>query len=410
MKTQNNILKKLIAALLSTAVILGASSVSGIPVGTSAVAEPAEDSGIITGGKDDANANGYHWKYITGKNPDYNSETDPPYNEYTWADSETTWSYDPNTKTLTIGGTGPMPDWKGEGDLDGMLSFHYFQRPWGSRGKIGEIEDARKNIEHIVIEEGVTSIGSYAFCNFKTVDTELAIDIPDSVKTIKKNAFYWTTRLKSIIIPDSVTDIEPEVFWHAENLETIKLPSQLKTLGYSAFQSCISLKSITIPETVTRIENNTFRYCHSLTNVEIPPKVTLLGNGAFRECNNLNTVTFKGTETIPALGNDVFRSSPCAAEGVKGLIIESCAVLDAYIAKFITNSNNKNNNNYYTENIDKTHNIYYTAEGAVITEKCTNDPGCHHTATATLSIPDNKTWFFYDDGNEIKPVINTIQR
>lgn len=382
MKAQNSI-KKIIATLLSIAVILAASGASGIPFGLNAVAEPADSSGIISGDATGSSTDTYYWA------------------------GDTTWSYDSNTKTLTIGGTGPMPDWSGAGAIDPTTNpNHYFFRPWGSRGVFN-----RNEIEHIVIESGVTSIGSYAFCNLQTYNPELTIEIPDTVTKIGRNAFYATYRLKTIVIPDSVKTIDREAFWHSKGLENVTLSNTLEELGEYVFCDC-AFSEITIPESVKKISNYTFKDCKNLKTVEIPENVTALGWGAFSYCFALEKVTFKGTTTIPTLaisqssGNpsqNVFVECPCVADGVKGLIIESCAYLEGYQKQNGWSEATTD----YKEHIDKTHHIYYTAEGAVITETCTNDPGCGHTATATLSIPDNKTWFFYDDGNEIKPVINT---
>lgn len=381
MKAQNSI-KKIIAALLSTAVILTASSVSGIPLGLNVVAEPADGDGttesseILSGGL----GLGYHWQYMIDKD--------------TWADSQTTWEYNPTTKTLTISGTGKMPDWNGTEPVKDNPQ-HWQNRPWNA---------FTSEIEHVVIENGVTSIGQYAFTHLNyNIDNGVDVDISESVKSIEFGAFYESYGLKKIVIPDTVEKIQNEVFRLCTNLKSAKLPTQLsgRNLGASVFLNCKSLESIEIPETLERIQNNTFKGCTSLIEVTIPFKINLLGDNAFNGCTSLNTVTFNGTDIIPALGNNVFENCPCAADDAKGLIIDSCAVLDDYKVKSGWNAATD-----YASHIDKTHHVYYTAESVVITEHC-NAEGCNHTATATLSIPDNKTEFFYDDGNEIKPVINT---
>lgn len=376
MKAQNSI-KKIIAALLSTAVILTASNVSGIPFGLNAVAEPAEGGGIISGDASGSSNDTYYWA------------------------GDTKWSYNQDTKTLTISGTGDMPDWSGAGAIDPTTNpNHYFFRPWGSRGVFN-----RNEIKHIVIESGVTSIGSYAFCNLQTYDPELTIEIPNTVTKIGRNAFYATYRLKTIVIPDSVKTIDREAFWHSRGLENVTLSNTLEELGEYVFCDC-AFSEITIPESVKKISNYTFKDCKNLKTVEIPKNVTALGWGAFSYCSSLEKVTFKGTTTIPTLAipqssenssQNVFVGCPCVADGVKGLIIESCAYLEGYQKQNGWSETTTD----YKEHIDKTHHIYYTANGAVITEKCTNNPGCHHTATATLSIPSDTDGLLTENGKQL---------
>ncbi|MDR0943045.1 MAG: leucine-rich repeat domain-containing protein [Ruminococcus sp.] len=135
------------------------------------------------------------------------------------------WAFNDTTDILTISGTGNMPDFS-------FATAEY--TPWN---------DIKSGISTVVIESGVTSIGSDAFWGF---DGLTSITIPDSVISIGQYAFRDCSSLTSITIPDSVTSI-----------------------GRYAFVSCSGLTSITIPASVTTIGNGLFMYCDALTTAYV---------------------------------------------------------------------------------------------------------------------------------------------
>ncbi|MBQ8588686.1 MAG: leucine-rich repeat domain-containing protein, partial [Clostridia bacterium] len=88
----------------------------------------------------------------------------------------TTWSFDPDTYTLTIDGTGAMNDY--ELALDA---------PWYIYAK---------DIKTVVISEGVTYIGANAFKNYVTL---LSVKLSSTVTDIGKDAFMNTWKMVEII-------------------------------------------------------------------------------------------------------------------------------------------------------------------------------------------------------------------
>ena len=157
-----------------------------------------------------------------------------------------TYTFDETTGEVVVSGTGPMTDFHKDSPMEG------------------------KAIKHIVIEEGVTSIGSYAFSSCREL---VSLTIADSVTSIGRYAFYFC---------DSLVDVE--------------LSQNLIDIGEEAFSCCYSLTNITIPDSVTIINVGVFSGCSDLKSISIPYSVKTILKYAFYECYNLTDVHYGGTE------------------------------------------------------------------------------------------------------------------
>ena len=138
-----------------------------------------------------------------------------------------TWKLDGTT--LTISGKGGMYDY------DNIDNTGWFQA----------------NFTQLIVEEGVTSIGKYAFdCS----DKLKIVSLPSSLKTIGVGSFSNCPSLCNINLPDSLTEIPYGTFAQDSSLKNVQLPKNLKKIGGSAF--CDSgLTELTIPETVKKLED-----------------------------------------------------------------------------------------------------------------------------------------------------------
>ena len=165
---------------------------------------------------------------------------------------------------LTISGTGPMDDYVWYGAI-----------PW---------YDMREQITQVVVENGVTSIGYYAFSGCISLT---GIVIPDGVTSIEVGVFSGCTSLTSVVIPNGVTDVEDSAFDGCTSLTNVVIPDSVTSIRANAFSGCISLTGIVIPDGVTSIEVGVFSGCTSLTSVVIPDSVTSIGERAFSGCFNL---------------------------------------------------------------------------------------------------------------------------
>ncbi|MBE6752772.1 MAG: leucine-rich repeat domain-containing protein [Ruminococcaceae bacterium] len=153
------------------------------------------------------------------------------------------------------------------------------------------------------IPDGVTHIGSYAFCGCSSLT---AVTIPDSVTEIGEGAFSKCSGLTSVTIPDSVTIIGKVAFSGCYNLISVTIPDSVTAIGEGAFAGCYSLASVTIPASMTAIDNYVFSDCRSLKSVTIPASVVTIGDGAFFRCPKLTSVTIP--DSVTAIGVWAFKN------------------------------------------------------------------------------------------------------
>ena len=204
-----------------------------------------------------------------------------------------TWTLD--NGVLTVSGNGAMADY----DWDEPA-------PWAS-------EDVRK----IVIEQGVTVIGSHAFyCCFND-----EIIVADSVVEIRDYAFAFTNITK-IDLPQSVTSMGENAFCYCTKLERITVPGKVSSMGSAAFVDCTGLKYAAFLEGVKEIPSRTFYGCKSLKNVTIPDGVESIGPSAFYGCTAMNKITVpESIRTIGETAIGYFQSSERWNEKLDGMTI-----------------------------------------------------------------------------------------
>ena len=181
-----------------------------------------------------------------------------------------TWKYGAVSRTLTISGTGPMDNYDFFGDSSAMPWKGYFDQ-----------------IEKVIIEDGVTSIGDYAFYGCVGLTS---VDIPNSVTFIGWFAFGGCSSLPNVTIPNSVIDIGTGAFWSCSGLTSVTIENGIKSINIAAFANCTSLTSLVLPESVTSISEEAFVGCTNLTTVIIPNSVKYIGFMAFQDCKSLTSV------------------------------------------------------------------------------------------------------------------------
>ena len=109
------------------------------------------------------------------------------------------------------------------------------------------------------------------------------------------------------VIENGVTTIGSYFFNHCKSLASLDFPAGLTSLGSNTFRGCTSLTSIELPASLTSIDSWAFFNCTSLASIELPASLTSLGNWAFRNCTALEAVTVLNTDTV--FGEDIFQGT-----------------------------------------------------------------------------------------------------
>ena len=201
------------------------------------------------------------------------------------------------SKTLTITGTGAMPDF----DFP-----HGNLAPWWNYEALGmnaisEIDfDIKGNLKRVIIGDGVTNVGDYAlFC----LPAATQVTLPESVTRIGRYGIAMCSKLTGMSIPKGVTEIG-DFGLAGDGLTAVTLPDGLQSLGRGAFDTCTSLTNTTLPAAITAVPGKCFANCTKLLNVKYAGTVTAIGEHAFEGCKSLTTAPIP--ETVTELGASAF--------------------------------------------------------------------------------------------------------
>ncbi len=199
-------------------------------------------------------------------------------------------------KTLTISGTGAMPDFDFP---NGNLAPWWNYEALGMLTSFGNFK-LEGELKKVVIKDGVTNVSDYALF-FLPAATQ--VTLPDSVTSIGRYGIAMCSKLTGLSIPKGVTGIGD--FGLAGNgLTAITLPDGLQSLGRGAFDSCASLTNTTLPAAITAVPGKCFADCTKLLNVKYAGTVTAIGDLAFESCKALTAAPIP--ETVTEIGASAF--------------------------------------------------------------------------------------------------------
>ena len=208
------------------------------------------------------------------------------------------YSYTADNHTLTITGDGCIPECGQQGYYHNGVYFEtgHLYAPWECLSSL---------MEHVVIDDGVTSVGR---CAFQDDGGLASVTIGKGVKEIGESAFQNCKGLKELTIPTHVTTIGNGAFLGCYGLNTIKVEDGNPT--YDSRQNCNAIietatetllygsSSAVVPDGVRTIAPYSF-FNTGVTKAELPASVTTIGENAFRDCRKLTSVTIpKGVAEI----------------------------------------------------------------------------------------------------------------
>ena len=192
------------------------------------------------------------------------------------------WNFNSSTGTLTISGTGKMSNLNNSTETEN-ISDGAGTYPWAN---------LKDSITNIVINDGVTSIGSKAFIAYTNVTS---VNIGKDVSEIGVGALSQLSACTTFNVSSEnsnfTTDTTGALFDHSKtkliafpcgsSATTYEIPDTVTTISYGAFSRAASLKTITIPKSssLSTIGYGAFAFTTALETVNvIPASVETIGD------------------------------------------------------------------------------------------------------------------------------------
>lgn len=204
-----------------------------------------------------------------------NTETAYEYEPERYETDTLNWEFDADSGTLSIHGEGPMRDYSNAAP---------------------EWEQYSDQILKVSLDDGITSVGAYAFYNYLNL-TEARL--PDSVEVIDVSAFDYDWTLRTITIPASLKYVGERAFYNTLLWEPEKLifPEGCEYIGDAAFHSALkSGGTVSLPSTLKYLGKESF------TNAFLSDFVVSPENGAY--CSENHAIYTKDRKEMLMLAPD----------------------------------------------------------------------------------------------------------
>ena len=178
------------------------------------------------------------------------------------------------------------------------------------------------NLTSVTFGTAIKSVGSDAFenCNkleyfyINDLTSYCGIDYSDAYATPKHqtkcNLYLNGNLVEELVVPEGITKIGAYAFYNCDSFKSVTIPDSVKTISTAAFYGCDNITSIDIPtvnnpDYTTTVGNYAFAYCSKLAKVTIGERISSIGEKAFYCCNILQKFYCKATN-VPSLGTNAF--------------------------------------------------------------------------------------------------------
>lgn len=200
-----------------------------------------------------------------------------------------------------------------------------------------------KTVTDYTIKDGTLCIAGKAF--YKAVSNFKSVVVPDSVVSLSKEAFAYSTYLTSVTLGKNVKHIGVNAFSRC-SITTISLPQTVEWIGEGAFNrcqsltyaevnggsiekeafaNCIALETVILGNNVTFIGYFAFNSCSALTKISIPDSVTSISEKAFSGCSALKRISVGSG--LKFLSDIVYNTSAVDLVLTKNTIQIDCSML-----------------------------------------------------------------------------------
>ena len=247
----------------------------------------------------------------------------------------------------------------------------------------------REFIKSVVIEGGITTVGTSAFSDYPAL---ISVDLPKSLTSIGQNAFFWCDKLTTVTIPAGVTELGKNAFNGCKGLTSIiSYAAEPPTCGANCFYNVDKSIPVLVPKgSLEKYQDEAAEGWKDFTNIQVNPiaasgfcgaegknlqwtlnidsvltisgegamadnvsswipyrsaiksiviedEATSIGKEAFAECTNLIAVTIPSSVT--SIGDAAFRNCsslpsialPNGITSISSYVFSGCAKLTEFI-------------------------------------------------------------------------------
>ena len=116
--------------------------------------------------------------------------------------------------------------------------------------------------------------------------------LPKNLRRLKDNAFRGNEEIVKVVINEGCTEIGEYAFANCTNLKEVIFPANRVILRRGCFKGCSAIEKIFISD-VANIGPGAFEKCISLESVFLPYNISNIYSKAFKDCHSLRTITFE---------------------------------------------------------------------------------------------------------------------